>query len=133
MMKKSLIRKIIVVLIIITPLLTDLACKKQPSCGCNKDAVFALTEESVYIYFDTTTKAATFTDPYDPYSQYSFCNPEDMMETLSHFRSGQLLLLSGKVYYECNYLLNAGSNPYYAQYKVYMVQVTEIKEDLYGK
>jgi hypothetical protein len=133
MLKLSLIRKLFVGLIIITPLITDMACKKQPSCGCGKDVVFSFYEESVNIFFNVTTKAASFSVPYDPYSTYNFCNPEDMMETLSKFRSGQLLLLSGKAYYDCNYVLNASDNPYYAQYKVYMVEVTEIKEDLYGK
>jgi hypothetical protein len=132
-MQSDLITKIFVVFIIITPILTDLGCKKQPKCGCGEDMVFELIERNVIIYFNITAKSATFSDPYDPYSSYSFCNPEDMMSTLSKFRSGDMVLLSGKAYYECNYVMNAGNNPYYAQYKVYLVQVTEVKEDLYGK
>jgi hypothetical protein len=133
MIKLSLIRKIFVVLILITPLFTDLACRKQIKCGCGEDVIFTLTKQSVYVYFNLNNKSAYFADPYDLYSSYSFCNPEDMMSTLSKFKSGDQLLLSGDVFYECNYLLNAGNNPYYAQYKVYMVQVTEVEEDLYRK
>jgi hypothetical protein len=133
MIKNSHIRKILVVLIIIVPLFADLACKKQPKCGCDGDMVFSYTEQSVYVYFDPVNTSASFTDPYDPYSSFSFCNAQEMMSTLSKYKSGNLLLLTGKVYYECNYLLNSGSNPYSASYKVYQVNVTEVKEDLYGK
>jgi hypothetical protein len=133
MIKLSYLRKVFVILIIITPIFTDLACKKQPKCGCGKDLLFTLTERNVYVYYDAVAKSASFTYEGDPYSTYYFCNPEDMMSTLTQFQSGQLLLLSGRVYYECNYLLNASNNPYYAQVKVYMVEVTDVKEDLYGK
>ena len=126
-------RKLFIVLIILTPIFTDLACKKQPKCGCGEDAVFELVKESVYVYFDTVSLGATFTNPKDPYSSFSFCNPEDMMSTLSKYNTGSLLKLSGKVFYECNYILNSSSNPYYAQYKVYLVEVTDVYEDLYGK
>lgn len=129
----KLLRKLFVVLIILTPIFTDLACKKQPKCGCGEDAVFELVDQEVYVYFDVESKAARFTNPMDPYSSFSFCNPDEMMSTLSKYTSGSLLLLSGKVYYECNYLMNAGNNPYYAQYKVYLVEVTDVYEDLYGK
>jgi hypothetical protein len=132
-MQLNLIRKLFVAFIIVAPLLTNFACRKQPKCGCGEDVVFELTEQSVYIYYSLSAKSASFSDPYDPFSTYSFCNPEDMMSTLSKFSSGAMLLLSGKVYYECNYLINAGNNPYYSQYKVYLVQVTDVKENLYGK
>jgi hypothetical protein len=46
--------------------------------------------------------------------------------------SSNYLLISGKAYYECTYLLNSGN--YYGQIPpVYQVEVTSVEEDNYGK
>lgn len=132
-MRFAFIRKLFVVLIIAAPVFTDLACKKQPKCGCGKDVVFEMINQSVNVYYDVANNGASFTNPIDQYSSYSFCNAKEMMSTLSKYRSGSLLLLTGKAYYECNYLMNAGNNPYYAQYKVFLVEVSDVREILYGK
>jgi hypothetical protein len=133
MIKLKNIRKLFVIIIITIPLFTDLACKKQIKCGCGEDVIFTLKRQSVYVYFDLESKTASFYNPEDPYSSYYFCNPEEMMSTLSKFKSPVQLLVSGDTYYECSYMMNAGNDPNYAQYRVLMVQVTAAEEDLYRK
>lgn len=123
----------LIVLIIIFPAITDLSCKKQPKCGCGKDVIFTLNDEAATVYFSTVTKQAYFypissTDG----STFYFCNPGEMMSTLSKYKSGDLFLVSGNAYYECTYIMNNGNNGYYLP-PVYQVKVTSLKEDLYGK
>jgi hypothetical protein len=44
------------------------------------------------------------------------------------------LILSGNLYWECTYLMNSSNSSYYSYYyKVYNIDVTELKSYLYGK
>lgn len=131
-MNLSIFRKILIILIIIAPLITDMGCKKQPKCGCGKDVLFELSDNSVYVYYSPTTTSAQFVSVNSSGSSYYFCNPGDWYDKLKTYPQGQLLLVSGKVYYECNYLMNSGNSGYY-QPPVYQVEVTNLKEDNYGK
>jgi hypothetical protein len=54
------------------------------------------------------------------------------MDSLKKLNTTDLLLLSGKVYYECNYLMNSGNSGYQMP-PVYQVDVTSIRPDNYGK
>jgi hypothetical protein len=126
------IRKLLIVLIIIAPVLTDLGCQKQPKCGCGKDVIKTLTEAQVIVYFSEINKTAYFYPLVNDGSTYYFCNPGEMMSTLTKFKSGDLFLLSGSAFYECTYLMNSGNYGYYIP-PTYQVQVTSVKEDLYGK
>jgi hypothetical protein len=132
-MKFNLLKKILVVLIIIAPLLTDQGCKKQPRCGCGKDVIFSLDSALVSVTYDTVARSATFY----PFSNsagatYYFCNPGEWFSTLKKINTQNYVLLSGKVYYECNFLYNS-SNYYYQIPPVYQVTVTAVMEDNYGK
>lgn len=135
-MKSIILRKAILILIILTPLFADLGCKKQPKCGCGKDVIQTLTDGQVYVYYSETSRSAYFYPIISTGSTYYFCNPGKWIDTLNTFTknvNGQLMLLvSGKVYYECTYLMNSGNYGYYIP-PVYQVDVTAIREDNYGK
>jgi hypothetical protein len=138
-MKSIILRKSIIVLIILTPLFTDLACKKQAKCGCGKDVIFEISDESMnnkaYVYYSESSKTAYFYPELSSTSPYYFCNPGRWIDTLKNnkYDSGKLLLVTGKVYYDCTYLMNSGNN--YGGYSppVYQVDVTDLKEDNYAK
>ena len=130
---KKLVRKILVILIMLAPMVSYQGCKKQPKCGCGKDEIFTLTKTSAAVYWSTGA-SITFTLVGDPYSTYMVCNPGDIFPNMSNYTSGDVLEVSGHVYWECNYLMNASNGSYYqSMYKVYQVQVTDISVDMYGK
>lgn len=137
-MKFAILRRSIIVLIILTPLIVDLGCKKQVKCGCGKDIVFTLTisEAKPYIianvYYTETAKTAYFYSSLYSGSTFYFCNPSKWMDLLKTFSQGQELLVSGNAYYECNYLMNSGDYGYYIP-PVYQVDVTDIQKNNYGK
>ena len=131
-MKSFRIRKILIVLIILAPLFSDLGCRKQPKCGCGKDVVFEITDGQAQVYYTEASKSAYFYSLASTGSTYYFCNPGQWIDTLKKYPQGKVLLLTGKCYYECNYLMNSGNYGYYMP-PVYQVQVTAIKEDNYSK
>jgi hypothetical protein len=68
-------------------------------------------------------------------SSYYFCNPGKWIDSLKLYTNntqGAVLLVTGKCYYECNYLMNSGNMGYYTP-PVYQVDVTNIKKDNYSK
>lgn len=129
----AFLRKILVVIIIVIPAVTDLGCKKQAKCGCDGDMLFELDREIATVYF--TESSATFTPSSNPYATYSFCNPREMYSKLKEYNTGDMLLISGKVYWNCNYLYSTSSYGYSYQYlyKYYDIMVTDVTTDLYGK
>jgi hypothetical protein len=131
-MKVSIIRKIIVVLIITVPMVSYTGCKKQAKCGCGKDVLFTLTNTVSHGYWETTS-VVWFQTASDPYSYYYFCNPTAMSESLKNYKSGDELLVSGAVYYECNYQMQAGNSSYGSSIRTYNIQVTDVHMDMYGK
>jgi hypothetical protein len=132
-MRGHIIRKILVVLIIITPVFSYSGCKKQARCGCGKDILFTLTNTQATVYYNETGTSITFTRLDDPYSRYNFCNPGEMFPKFTDYKSGDVLQVSGHVYWECNYLYQSSNYSYQSYYKVYMIQVTDVTVDLYGK
>jgi hypothetical protein len=137
-MKFAILRKSIIFLIILTPLIIDLGCKKQKKCGCGKDVIFTLTLDAdrpyIYanVYYTESSKTAYFYSSLYSGSTFYFCNPGKWMDLLKTFTSGQELLVSGNVFYECNYLMNSGNYGYYVP-PVYQVDVTDVKKNNYGK
>jgi hypothetical protein len=109
------------------------ACKKQPKCGCDGDALDTLEMMHVYISYDAETKTARFSPKYDAYSVYYFCNPSDWMSELSKFNQGDEILISGPYFYECNYLMNAGNSYQTSYMKVYQIDVSYVGAYEYGK
>jgi len=127
------IRKILVVLIILLPAISYSGCKKQEKCGCDGDALFTLTNRPANVYFNETGTNAYCSLVDDPYSTYYFCNPVEMSPKLKSYTSGDVLLISGPVFWECNYVYQSGNSSYRSYYKVYNIQVTDVFLDLYGK
>jgi len=130
----ALLRKVIVVLIVVLPVVTDLGCKKQAKCGCDGDMLYEINREMVTIV-QLTESSASCTPVGNPYSTYSFCNPREMYPDLQDFKVGDKILISAKVFWNCNYLYSASSYGYSYQYlyKYYDVMVSEVTTDLYGK
>lgn len=131
-MKFNIFIKSFLILIFLIPLITDQGCKKQPKCGCGNDVIATLNESSVYISYDTVARSAMFYPVITTGSTYYFCNPGRWIDTLKTLNTKQSLLISGKVYYECTYIMNSSNYGYYIP-PVYQVEVTGIKEDNYGK
>jgi hypothetical protein len=132
-MRGNIIRKTLVVLIIIVPMFSYSGCKKQAKCGCGKDVLFSITKAQAAVYFTSTGSSISFTLVGNPYDTYNFCNPGEMFPKFADFKSGDILEVSGHVYWECNYLYQSSNYSYSSYYKVYMIQVTDVTVDLYGK
>ena len=127
------LRKLLVALIIIAPVITSTDCKKQAKCGCGKDVLFTLTSSSAYVFFNETGTSIYFQSLGDQFSTYYFCNPSEMFPSLKDSKSGDILKVSGYVYWDCNYVSQSSNSSYQSMYKIYNVQVTELSLDLYGK
>ena len=126
------LRKLIVILIIVAPLISYSGCKKQTKCGCGNDVLVTLAGSSAYVYW-TTSSNIYFQLVGDTYSTYYFCNPTEMFPNLADAKSGDILQISGHVYWDCNYVYQSSNSPYQSPYKVYQCQVTALLLNLYGK
>jgi hypothetical protein len=130
----KILRKLLVLMVIVLPLFAGTDCKKQAKCGCDGDMLFTLTREQARVYFNETGSNIYFSTLNNPYSTYYFCNPGEMFSKLTDSKSGDILLVSGVAYWECNFLYQSSNYSYYtSMYKVYQVQVTDVVTDLYGK
>jgi hypothetical protein len=131
-MRANIIRKILVALIIVIPVFSYSGCRKQAKCGCGKDVLYTLTEQSVYVYWSSST-SIYFMIVGDPYSTYYLCNPSEMYPNLKDAKSGDVLLVSGHVYWDCNYVMQSSNSSYQSIYKIYNCQATDLRLDLFGK
>jgi hypothetical protein len=132
-MRGNIIRRILVALIIFAPAFSYTGCKKQAKCGCGKDALLTLTEASCIITWTADGATIQATVVGDPYSYYIFCNPSEMFPNLADAKQGDILQLSGSVYWDCNYVYQSSNSSYMSLYKTYDVQVTSLVQNLYGK
>jgi hypothetical protein len=137
-------RKILLMLIILVmPLVSSTNCKKQPKCGCSGDKINTITDQvisrSTITYNDTGTNAYFFVYTLGGvyYDTYYFCNPSDMYAKYKAISSDSEVMLSGDVYWDCSFVSSASSSGsssyYYAYYKIYNIEVTDIKSSMYGK
>jgi hypothetical protein len=132
-MKGNIIRKFFVAIVIIAPLFSFSDCKKQAKCGCDGDQLFTLTDAQASVYWDNGA-SITFSTVDNPYATYNFCNPGEMFPKMQDFKSGDVLLVSGHAYWECNYLYQSSQGGQYSSYyKVYMVYVTNVRVSPFGK
>ena len=129
-MMKYLYKTAIILVIASTALIGS--CKKQAKCGCDGDVIDSFSGEPVYVYFDAENNTAQFRWDGAPYATYYFCNPTEMMTELSKFESGEKVLITCDVYYECNYLYQSSNSYYGSLYQAYMAQVTAVESSLYG-
>jgi hypothetical protein len=132
-MKGKFIRKLLVVVMIIAPLFSFSDCKKQAKCGCDGDILGSYTDIQATVYFNETGTNIYFMPVSNPYSTYNFCNPGEMFPRMKDFKSGDVLLVSGSYYWECNYLYQSSNSSYMSSYRVYMMQVTDVRVDMFGK
>ena len=132
-MRGKIIRRILVILIIIAPVFSYSGCKKQVRCGCGKDTLSTLAKELARVYYNDTKTAISISRLNDPFSTYNFCNPGEMAPKLDDYKSGDVIEVSGDVFWDCNYLYQSSNYSYVNQYKVYLIQVTDITVDPYGK
>ncbi len=133
-MMGNLARKIFIILLAGIPVLTFTDCKKQDKCGCGKDVLFSFTNSPCTVYYNDTGTIIYLQTSGDPYSTYSFCNPVEMYPKIKGYKSGEELLVSGNVYWDCNYVWQSSNNSYQTSlYKQYNIQVTDAYLDMYGK
>jgi hypothetical protein len=130
MLKK--ISRILFVIIILSPFIFQQSCKKQVKCGCGKDVIFTLEDAQVIVQYNEATNSALFYPVVSTGATYYFCNPGTWIDSLKNLNTQEYLLISGDVFYECNYLYQS-SNYQYQIPPVYQVEVTGIMEDNYGK
>jgi hypothetical protein len=131
-MRGNILRKLVIVSIILAPLFSYTGCKKQAKCGCGKDVLRTITNVSVNVYW-TSPENITFYVVGNPYSTYYFCNPTEMYPNLKDAKQGDVLLVSGHVYWNCNYVYQASNSSYMSSYQAFDCQVTGLTLDLYGK
>jgi hypothetical protein len=134
-MKSYFSGKLLVVFIVLAPLVIDFGCKKQPKCGCGKDMIFSLEDQPSTIFYMVEGSYASFQpDLGVGGATYIFCSPGRWIDTLvlKNYPSGSRLLLTGKAYYDCTYLINSGNYSYQLP-PTYQVEVTSLKPDNYGK
>jgi len=117
----------------VAPVFSHSGCKKQAKCGCGKDVLYTLTNRQATVYFTDAESQITFQLYGNLYDTYIFCNPSEMFPKFTDFKSGDLLEVSGLVYWDCNYLYNNSNSSYQSYYKVYQVQVTDVVKSPYGK
>ena len=130
---KKLLRKALVIVILFVPLFINTDCKKQKKCGCRGDVLYPFSAPA-NVYFDDESSIITMLQVGNPYYIYTFCNNDEIRPMLENYKSGDELMVSGNVYWDCNYVMQASSNPYSSYYQYYNIYVTEdIYMDMYGK
>jgi len=132
-MMGRLLRKFLVVVIILAPVVSYQGCKKQAKCGCDGDVLYTLNQAQATVYWNETGSTISFSTSDNPYATYNFCNPAEMFPRLAESKSGDVLMVTGNVYWECSYLYQQSNYSYQSYYKVYMIKVTDVYSDLYGK
>jgi hypothetical protein len=132
-MRGNIIRRILVALIIFAPAFSYTGCKKQAKCGCGKDALLTLTEASCIITWTADGATIQATVVGDAYSYYIFCNPTEMFPHLADAKQGDILQVSGSVYWDCTYVSQSSNSSYQSLTKTYDIQVTDLSINLYGK
>lgn len=132
-MKGYIIGKILVALIILIPVFFTNGCKKQEKCGCDGDKLFSITDvlfDYSEIYESGNGGTIQFSQGYDT---YYFCNPQSMYPTYQGLNPDEQILLSGDIYWDCNYVSMAGQSYYSYYMKSYNIYVTKMASYLYGK
>ena len=129
MNRKALYKILPAVLVIL--LVVYVGCRKQYKCGCGKDVVQNLTDIEVTISLYNNGASIIFYPLYANGSTYYFCNPAEWADSIKKLSSESYLLLSGKAYYDCNYMMQASNYSYLPP--VYQVQVTSVRKNNYGK
>lgn len=121
-------------------MLINTDCKKQVQCGCGRDVIKTYEETELITQF-TAGDAASIMFMGNIYDYYTPCNPDFVLSELEKYaKSNETILVSGKTYWDCSYVMQASQYGGYGGYgsygsvaSYYNIEVTEIKPILYGK
>lgn len=139
------IRKLLVVLIILIPVVSYTGCKKQLKCGCNGDKLYRVSHQifdhSSITYNTTGTNAYFFvyTAGGVYYDTYYLCNPSARFADYTKVPASSQIEVSGDVFWDCSFVQSASSTSsqssyYYSYYKVYNIMVDTLAAvDPYAK
>jgi hypothetical protein len=127
------IRKSCIALIILAAVFISTDCNKQVRCGCGKDIYLSFPGVPVYIYFSADKAVITASLVGQQYVVYNFCNPTEMAAKLVDAQYGDIMLLTGDVYYDCQSVYQQSNSGYQGLVQYYQVQVSELVLDMYGK
>ena len=131
---KRLLRKALLIVILFAPLFINTDCKKQKRCGCRGDVLYTYSGKPSYVYLENESFTIWMKTVDNYYNTYTFCNPDEIMQQLEIFKYGEELSVSGNVYWDCNYVMQASNYTYQSTlYQAYQIYVTDIYKDMYGK
>ena len=128
---KSLLRKLLVIIVLFAPLFVNTDCKKQKRCGCppRGDIIRQYNYENAVYFNDESTMVQMF----EYYDSYTFCNPDRWREELKKYKSGDALVVKGDVYWDCSWVMQASNNPQGSLGASYQIYVDTIYMEMYGK
>jgi len=132
---RRLLRKTLLIIALFAPLFVSTDCKKQKKCGCNGDILFEYGRES-HVYFEEGNSFITMQAVGNVgyrYARYTFCNPDDVMQELAKHKWGDVLMVVGNVYWDCNHVMQESNNPFSTYANAYEIYVTEIRVNMYGE
>jgi len=127
------IRKFLIAGVILSAIFISTDCKKQVRCGCGKDVYVTLSNASAYIYFTADKAVISCSIIGNPYATYNFCNPTAMAAKLGDAKYGDIMLVSGSVYYDCTSVYQSSNSVYQSVVQYYQLEVDDLTLDLYGK
>jgi hypothetical protein len=132
---RKILRKTLIIVVLFAPLFVNTDCKKQKKCGCRGDILFQYGRESQIYVDDRSSVIVMQQEGYVGYyyDYYTFCNPDEIMPQLANFKSGDVLMVVGNVYWNCNYVMQESSNPYSSYANSYDIYVTDIYMNMYGE
>ncbi len=127
------ISKFLIAGVIIFAMFISTDCKKQVRCGCGKDVVRSLVNTSANIYFSPDKATISCYIVGNQYASYTFCNPSEMAPKLVDISSGDIMLVTGSAYYDCQALSQQSNSRYPSIQQYYQIEVDDLTLDLYGK
>ncbi|HVN57459.1 MAG TPA: hypothetical protein VMT63_04125 [Bacteroidales bacterium] len=107
------------------------SCRKQYKCGCGKDVVKSFDSVAVTVSYNDAGSYIIFYPVGGSSSTFYFCNPGEWIDKIKSYSGQSYLLLSGKAYYDCTYMMQAANYSYLPP--VYQVEVTMVAKNDYGK
>jgi len=129
---KKLLRKALVIVVLFAPLFVSTDCKKQKKCGCRGDVLNEYYYSS-YVIFDDESPTITMQIVGNYTDFYTVCNPDEIKPKLANFKSGDVLVVSGNVYWDCNYVWNSSNSGQSSYYRSFNIDVKDIFMNMYGK
>ena len=136
---KRLLKKVLVIIVLFAPLFINTDCKKQKKCGCNGDILAEYDRES-HVFFDAEDDESNtiymqqvgYVGYY--YDSYTFCNPDKWKTELKKYKTGEILVVKGHYYWDCNFVMQQSSSYGYGYGgRSYNIYVDSVYVNMYGK